>query len=49
MAGIHPVPRRKTKGECLAACAHVILMAVIRIEQERLDAEADAEARGGAS
>lgn len=29
----------RTKEECLRAAAHVILMAVIRIEQERLDDE----------
>jgi len=30
----------KSKEDCLAAAAHVVLMAVIRIEQEQLDAEA---------
>jgi len=29
----------RTKEECLRAAAHVVLMAAIRIEQERLDNE----------
>lgn len=34
----HPRPAR-SKEECPRAAAHVVLMAAIRIEQERLDAE----------
>lgn len=39
--------RKRTKDECLRAAAHVVLMAVIRIEQERMDGEL-IDAEGGA-